>query len=214
MQITRAMNRILGGTFLFLGVVAAVFAPIHIYNTYAHEAAKEEALAGAPPAAVAIEDLDVERDVGPANEVVALVQIPPDSVVRAPTAETRWLAPVVATTETKPSAEPIAWLVHDSVEFSADALAGGFRGEGPAGGALVEVNGALVDPAYHFAAFEKVAGSGVQRVAVVQPFLEGREAALAPDDDAVTTALFAILAPIGALGYGLVAWRKGRRLGH
>lgn len=210
MKITRAANRIMGGVFLFFGAIFAVVAPANLYDVYAHEAAKEAALAAGPPPLTPIEAFDAARDVGRADEVRVLAQLAPQSVTTYPAPRTRFIAPLLASDETDPNGPPLAWMAHDTASWDPAAVAQNMRGSGPTGGPLIELNGVVVDPAPHFSAFERVAAAGAGEGVVIQPFMSGRGAALAPDASAVNTALFGLLAPVGAIGFGLLSWRRGR----
>lgn len=211
MRITLAMNRLLALMFFVVGAIGAVAAPLHLMNVYEAEAAKETALAGAPPARVALERFDPERDAGAAQEIALSAQALIDRRVVAPAAQTSWLVPLVATSESDAGAKPIAWLVHPRAPWTAQTLAEFERGAGPAGGVLLAIDGALIDPAPHFAAFEIATGAGLPTVPVIQPFLGGREAALAPDEEAANAALLTLLVPLGSIACGFIFWRKGRR---
>lgn len=195
--------------FAGLGVFLASLTPELIDRAREREANKAAALTAGPPAALPIESIDLGPTPAPAEEGTIIAQIPPPGVLAEPSAGARWIAPLLATTETDPNAPPIAWAAHPRLTWSVATDAAIVRGDGPAGGVLVELNGFWVDAKAHRSAIE-AASPGALGDMVIEPFLGGRAAALAPDDDAVFDAYLGYVAPVLAFLFAGFCWLGAR----
>ncbi len=201
---------ILTTLFFGLGVFFAALVPGLIDDAYQREADKASAREAGPPWPERVEAFDPRNDVALADEATLIAQIPAEGVVAQPSRHTRWLAPLLATTETDPNAAPIGYAAHPSVAWSGETEAWRVRGPGPAGGQIVEINGVIVDPYAHRAALDRAAGDADLASFVIEPFLGGRDAALARDEDAIVSAYFGILSPILAFGFAAFCYAATR----
>lgn len=201
----RTFFLILTAFFFGLGVFFAALAPESFEAAQTREAEKVEALRAGPPRALLIEAFEAPRDAGPANETMVRAQIPPEDARPPATPAGRWLTPLLATDETDPYAAPLGYAAHPRLAWRVDGVAVRRVGDGPAGGALVEINGAVAAPRAHRSALERV---GAEGALVIEPYLEGRAVALAPATGLLPPAYASLLAPLlsfafaGVCAYG------------
>ncbi len=188
------------------------------FGSQKDEAAKALALTQDPPAAVEIASFDRATNVGPADEVVVKGQL--DHTMRYTLTykkkrreTTNWMVPLYAsdTTERPDSVKFV--LMGEANAVPMEALlesATGIAGERP----IVEINGALSRPGKFRSMVSDALveqGTTLARDAVfIEPFLEGREAGLAPQDGGPMGS--AMIGGLGLLlfGYGFLR-RNSRR---
>lgn len=207
---TRGLSRLMAillWVVAFLGGIGAVGSPLmHFY----YESEKAAALAAGPPPTVAIEDVPSGDNLGAYGEVSIRVQAAPAQVRERPSGFTRWILPLHAARATSTTGRPIAWLAHKDAPWTTETLAQAVQGRGPAG-FLLEINGRRVDAKHHFGAVQAALGQFDETAVVIEPFLDGREAALRPTPFDWTTWLIFVAAVVGCAVYGAVQWRKGKK---
>jgi hypothetical protein len=202
----KVLNKIAGALFVVIGVLGVVGGAWYGYSWFHDEAEKERARNGTAPKIVAIQDFKRGTDVGPAEEVMVLAQALPAQIRQDPSAYTRWIIPLHATNAAALAA-PIAFLAEKKRPFSSDLLTPAVQGKGPAG-YLMRIDGRLVDAQLHYVALEKVTGAFDDRALVIEPFLDGRAAALAPADKSeLWIGGLVLLISLGVIAYGVHEWR-------
>lgn len=200
----KVLNKIAGALFVTLGVLGALASAWYAYDYFHSEAEKRRAREGGPPKIVAIQDFKRGSDVGPADEVMVLAQALPAEIRQDPSTQTRWIIPLHPTTA---DAAPVAFLAEAKRPFTRELLTSAIQGKGPSG-FLMRINGRVADAGMHHDALEKVAGSFDEQVLVIEPFLDGREAALAPEDRSqLWTGLAVLVVSLCVVAYGVHEWR-------
>jgi hypothetical protein len=202
------LARTVGGLFVIIGVFGTIGAAVYTYDYFPTEADKERARNHAPPEAVAIQDFDGKAHVGPANEVVVLAQVLPAQIRQEPANHTRWMVPLHATNAPiSAQTRPIAFLAEPKRPFVRDLLTPAIQGKGPTG-VLMRINGRRTEPGHHYGALAKVTGAFDERTLVLELFLDGRDAALAPDKAQLLIGLGGLLLSLLIIAYGVHEWRK------
>lgn len=155
------------------------------------EAEKAAALAGGPPPAARLEAFDAARHRGPFDEIVMLAQVDLGAVYQLSrgspaSGERRWIAPLYATDARRPADAPLAVLFETEGGVPEAKMRPWVEGVGPIG-PILRLNGRLESPgSFGSMVADALGQAGLsKRVALlyVDPFLDGREAALAPNDD-------------------------------
>lgn len=180
------------------------------------EAAKLRARHRPPPAAIAIENFDRARHVGPANEVVLVGQV--DMAKAMELTETKngreihhWtVAAIYAAGATDASQPALGALVQDSALTDAQ-LSQFVTGVG-AVGPIMKIDGLLTDEFSAQEAVRKTVNGKVAMVSspvLVDPFENGRKVGLAASDDGKIFAGVVAALALFCLGFGLYRrWKK------
>lgn len=202
----------IGWGMVVIGAAALLAAPFVILRIVEAESLKADARLGGPPPAVAIEDFDPARHVGLGAETTILGQVDPLDFVIEPAPGVRWIAPVYATdagadpAADPDAARPLGWIAHGATPWSPDLLVDAAREDGPIA-FILEINGRLIDPRRLAPAFELLAAPWGPETIVLEPFLDGRDVALA---EAPRWRFRAAMWAIGPLGLVLAGWGWAR----
>ena len=200
------------------------FAVFFYFQDQKDEAAKSVALSQDPPTAVDVASFNNATNVGPADEVVVQGQI--DHTARYTLVRkkkrretTNWIIPLYASDATERPDAVKFMLLGEADEVPLQKIletATSLEGDRP----TVEINGVITKPGkFRSMVSEAMQEQGMSLASdavFIEPFLEGREAGLAANENGPTTSLV-----IGGLGvllflYGFLrrnARRKARALG-
>jgi hypothetical protein len=204
---------------ILLAPVGLIFTAVLYFAGEDDEQARALARARPAPAAVAIETFDARRDRGPSGEVVVVGQV--DTAMRVSSSRSkdgnvtdRHVIMPIYPVSARSIAEPARGVLVQQGRLRADQLDRFKIGDGPIGPVL-RLNGQLL--ADHEAKRGLEAGFGGQvlitRSALyIDPYEEGRDAALAPNTSGRDAAIFmgTISLLIGLLG-AFLQWRRVKR---
>lgn len=213
----RGLDQLVGGILALFGVMTLIGAAGFYLDYRGEEAAKRAAREAGPPAAVAIEDFEPRRDVGPWGEVALLARARWSEVQRGPALGTAWLLPLRSDGGEGGDAPPLGFAVHPIETMVAAPLSGGdaeaFPGRdrleagaaenGPAESRLL-IRGRRVRPAQHGLALDPWVAAQA-RPLTIEAFAGARAAALAPDAVGFWRSL-------GFIAFGLLPLLLGLRL--
>lgn len=213
--------------YYILGLGVAALAVSVIWRGGQEASERADALAGAPPALTQLSAFDAAADVGAANEVLIEAQINLGALAvirfkRGAEEVTRTIAPLFAENAAEAPDRVTALLYETDGALDEAALAPILRGDGPASAletaARVEINGALTPLARRSRrVIEEALGAKGLTLAedaiLINPFLEGREAALGARAELDSLALYAAFSGFLIFGYGLFRswWTRRRR---